>query len=78
MVSARTGAGIDQAIAAVEADLPRPEVEFAALVPYARGDLIDRLHRDGEITTLEHTADGTRVTGRATEALAGELSAYPV
>ena len=77
-VSARTGEGIEAAIAAVEADLPRPGVAFEALVPYARGDLVDRIHRDGEITSLEHTADGTRITGLATEALAGELSAYAV
>ncbi|UUW92012.1 GTPase HflX [Pimelobacter simplex] len=77
-VSARTGEGIAAAIAAIEADLPRPQVEFTALVPYARGDLIDRIHKDGEIGTLEHTAEGTRVTGRATEALAGELAAYAV
>ncbi|MBM7516321.1 GTPase HflX [Nocardioides nitrophenolicus] len=77
-VSARTGEGVAAAIAAVEAELPRPRVEFSALVPYARGDLIDRIHKDGEIGTLEHTADGTRVTGRATEALAGDLAAYAV
>jgi len=47
-------------------------------VPYARGDLLDRLHREGEIDTLEHTGDGTVVRGRATEALAGELASYPV
>lgn len=77
-VSARTGEGIAEALAAIEADLPRPRVEFTALVPYARGDLIDRIHRDGEIATIEHTADGTHVTGRASEALAGELAAYAV
>jgi GTP-binding protein HflX len=78
VVSAKTGEGIDKAIAAIEDDLPRPDVEFTVLVPYARGDLIDRIHKDGEIDLLEHTADGTRVVGRATEALAGELSAYAV
>ncbi len=77
-VSARTGQGIAEALAAIEADLPRPRVEFTVLVPYARGDLIDRIHKDGEISSLEHTAEGTHVTGRATEALAGELAAYAV
>ena len=77
-VSARTGEGIAEASAAIESDLPRPRVEFTVLVPYARGDLIDRIHKDGEISTLEHTADGTRVVGRATESLAGELAAYAV
>ncbi|MEQ6900306.1 GTPase HflX [Nocardioides sp. YIM 152588] len=77
-VSAHTGEGIDEAIKAVEADLPRPGVAFDALVPYARGDLIDRIHKDGEIRSMEHTADGTRVAGLATEALASDLAAYAV
>ena len=33
VVSARTGEGIDDVLAAIEADLPRPQVEFDALVP---------------------------------------------
>ena len=77
-VSAHTGEGIAEAIAAIEADLPRPQVEFTALVPYARGDLVDRIHKDGEISELEHTADGTRISGRATEVLAAELATYAV
>ncbi len=78
VVSARTGAGIADALALIEADLPRPDVEFAALLPYERGDLVNRLHQHGEIDALEHTADGTRVSGRANADLAGELAAYAV
>ncbi|MFD4326531.1 GTPase HflX [Nocardioides sp. NPDC058538] len=75
-VSAKTGEGIDAAIKAVETDLPRPGVEFSALVPYERGDLVNRIHQHGEIDHLEHTAEGTVVTGRANADLAGELAAY--
>jgi GTP-binding protein HflX len=78
VVSARTGEGIAEALALVESELPRPGVEFAALLPYDRGDLIDRLHRHGEIDAMEHTADGTRISGRANPDLAGELAAYAV
>lgn len=78
VVSAKTGRGIAEALAQVESELPRPGVEFTVLLPYSRGDLVDRIHRAGEIATLEHTADGTLVTGRANEDLAGELSAYAV
>ncbi len=78
VVSARTGEGIEDALQVLESDLPRPGVEFAALVPYARGDLLDRLHRHGEIASIEHTGDGTVVRGRAHADLAGELAAYPV
>ena len=75
-VSAKTGEGIDEAVKAVEADLPRPSVEFSALVPYERGDLVNRLHQQGEIDHLEHTGEGTMVKGRANADLAGELAVY--
>jgi GTPase len=51
-------------------------VEFKALLPYERGDLINRLHQHGEIASMEHTGEGTIVVGRANEDLAGELAAY--
>jgi GTP-binding protein HflX len=76
VVSAKTGEGIPAALKQIESELPRPAVEFEALLPYERGDLIDRLHRHGEIDTLEHTGDGTLVSGRANADLAGELAAY--
>ncbi|WP_110183061.1 GTPase HflX [Nocardioides solisilvae] len=78
VVSARTGEGIAEALATVEAELPRPAVEFEALLPYERGDLLNKLHQHGEIDELEHTGDGTRVRGRAHEELAGELASYAV
>jgi GTPase len=78
VVSAKTGEGIDEALAVVEGELPRPGVEFKALLPYERGDLINRLHQQGEIDSMEHTADGTIVAGRANQDLAGELASYAV
>jgi GTPase len=78
VVSAKTGEGIAEALAVVEGELPRPGVEFKALLPYGRGDLINRLHQHGEIDSMEHTADGTIVAGRANEDLAGELASYAV
>jgi GTP-binding protein HflX len=78
VVSAQTGEGVDDVLRVVEDELPRPGVAFEALVPYARGDLIDRLHREGEIDKMEHTGDGTLVRGRAKQALAGELASYSV
>ncbi|HEU5038662.1 MAG TPA: GTPase HflX [Nocardioides sp.] len=76
VVSAKTGEGIEQALRVIEGELPRPDVEFKALLPYDRGDLINRLHQHGEIASMEHTGDGTIVVGRANEDLAGELAAY--
>jgi len=76
VVSARTGEGIADALRMVEDDLPRPGVLFEALLPYERGDLLNRIHTSGEVEHLEHTGDGTVVRGRVHEALAGELEPY--
>ena len=74
--SARTGAGIPDVLAALEADLPRPQVEVSVLVPYERGDLVSRLHERGEVLESEHVADGTRVHARVNSDLAAALEPY--
>ena len=74
--SARTGRGIDDVLAAIEADLPRPQVEVDALLPYSRGDLVSRVHSSGKVLSVEHTADGTRVRALVHPALAGELAEF--
>jgi GTPase len=75
-VSARTGEGIPELLTRIEERLPRPGVEVRAMVPYARGDLIDRIHSSGEFVSSEHTEAGTRVVARVNADLAGELSRY--
>ena len=47
-----------------------------SLIPYSRGDLMDRIHRTGTIETLEHTGEGTRVCARVHPGLAEELGEY--
>ncbi|MBO9523970.1 MAG: GTPase HflX [Nocardioidaceae bacterium] len=74
--SAKTGEGIPDVLAAVEADLPRPDIEVHVLLPYSRGDLVSRIHDSGEVIATEHTGDGTVVHARVSEALAAELEPY--
>jgi GTP-binding protein HflX len=76
IASARTGQGLDDVRAAVESRLPRPEVVVRVLLPYERGDLLNRIHQAGEILSLEHTEDGTVVNARVLGSLAGELAPY--
>jgi GTP-binding protein HflX len=78
VASARTGEGVTDVLAAIESDLPRPSVAFDVLLPYERGDLLNRIHTSGEVEDLEHTGEGTRVRGRVNADLAGELAAYLV
>lgn len=77
-VSAKTGEGIAELRAIVEARLPQPRVPVIVLIPWDRGDLVDRIHRQGELSTTEHTADGTRIVARVNPDLAGELHPFLV
>ncbi|MGH3424138.1 MAG: GTPase HflX [Nocardioidaceae bacterium] len=76
VVSARTGAGLDELRSVIEAELPRPAHEVRALVPYDRGDLVAQAHARGDVLTEEHTATGTRLYARVPGDLAGQLAAY--
>ncbi|HEX6196244.1 MAG TPA: GTPase HflX [Jiangellaceae bacterium] len=76
-VSARTGEGIDKLRAMVESDLPTPPVEVDTLVPYDRGDLVSRIHRTGEVLSIEHEAGGTRVRARVPANVAAAINALP-
>ena len=77
-VSARTGAGMDELKQRVEQRLPRPAIELRVLLPYDRGDLLNKIHAGGEILSLEHTGDGTAVVARVNQGLAAELAEYQV
>lgn len=77
-VSARSGAGIDELRARLDERLPRPEREVRALVPYDRGDLINRIHTSGEFVSSEHTEHGTLLVARVNADLAGDLARYLV
>ncbi|MHB8341388.1 MAG: GTPase HflX [Mycobacteriales bacterium] len=78
MVSARTGAGLGALVDALAAALPRPPVRVRALVPYAQGALVARVHRDGEVLEASHEAAGTLLSARVGASLAAELAPYAV
>ena len=75
-VSARTGEGMDDLLAALEERVPRPEVEMRVVVPYDRGDLVHRVHENGELLAEEHSPDGTMLHVRVAAGLAAELGPY--
>lgn len=74
-VSAVTGAGIENLLHSIDSRLPRPSVTVDLVVPYARGDLVARVHQDGEILAEEYIVDGTRLKALVDPALAAELTA---
>ncbi|WP_240506891.1 GTPase HflX [Thermoactinospora rubra] len=73
VVSARTGAGIDRLMRMIEDQLPRLDHEVVMLVPYERGDLVSRAHREGEVLSVDHTPEGTVLHARVLSSLLHEL-----
>jgi GTPase len=75
-ISAATGEEVDRLLLDVAARLPHPEVCLTALLPFQRGDLLDRAYREGEVLEVEHLAEGTRLLVRAPAALAHALDPF--
>ncbi len=66
-VSARTGEGIDEVLAAIARLIPDRSVQIDVLIPYDRGDLVSALHERGRVIDTAYEPEGTRVTARVAE-----------
>ncbi|MGW0451709.1 GTPase HflX [Gordonia sputi] len=73
-VSARTGEGLPELFEAVREFVGRDDVELTVDIPFTRGDLVSRIHREGEVLATDHSTEGTRMRVRVPSALAGELA----
>ncbi|MDQ1486960.1 MAG: GTPase, partial [Actinomycetota bacterium] len=78
VLSARTGAGLPDLLAALDELVPHAEVDIEVLVPFTEGRLVARMHDLGEIVEEEHTAHGTRLRARVPQRLVAELAAFEV
>jgi GTP-binding protein HflX len=78
LVSARAGTGLDGLRAAITERLPRPAVEMDVVVPYDRGDLVARVHDQGEVLRSRHAEAGTALLVRVDASLAVDLAPFEV
>nr|WP_255315665.1 GTPase HflX [Trueperella pecoris] len=74
LISAVTGEGIDELRRRIEEALPRPEYSVDLVIPYDRGDIVSRIHDEGEILHESHEAEGTHVIARVTPEVRGLLA----
>lgn len=75
LVSTRSGEGIEKLESEIATLLPKPEVEFRGVVPYARGDLVSRAHLSGKVIETEYLEEGTRLHAMVSQELAADLDA---
>ncbi|GAC00236.1 GTP-binding protein HflX [Gordonia namibiensis NBRC 108229] len=73
-VSARTGEGLPELFDRVREFVGREDVELTIEVPFSRGDIVSRIHSEGEVLTSEHTESGTTMKVRVPAAFAGEIA----
>jgi GTP-binding protein HflX len=75
-VSALTGQGINELVAMIEAQLPHPQIDIKATVPYDRGDLLARAYREGNVLSRTDTEAGTVIIAKVPQSLANVLEEY--
>ena len=75
-VSALTGQGIDELVAMIEAQLPHPQLDIKATIPYDRGDLLARAYREGNVLSRTDTEVGTVIVAKVPEPLANVLEEF--
>lgn len=77
MVSARTGQGIEELLEIIAEAIPHPSVPLTLLIPYDRGDVLNKLHgSDAEIVRIEHGEAGTLAHVLVREDLAAEVGPF--
>ena len=75
-VSALMGEGIPELIALIEAQLPFPQIDIKATIPYDRGDLLARAYREGNVLSRTDTESGTVIIAKVPQPLANVLQDY--
>ena len=73
-VSARTGEGLPELFDRIREFVGREDVEITIEVPFSRGDIVSRIHSEGEVITSDHTESGTTMKVRVPAAFAGEIA----
>lgn len=61
-ISAKTGAGIDELLAAIAAALPRDREKVTVLLPFSAGALAETCRREGAVESEEYVPEGLRMT----------------
>jgi GTP-binding protein HflX len=75
-ISARTGDGVEDLLLAIGDRLRTLTTVVELLVPWARGDVLAEVHREGEVLDEAAEDDGMRIRARLDEAASAKLAAW--
>lgn len=77
-ISAKTGAGIDKLLAAIEENLPEKTERLTLLLPFSKSGLAASLREDGALLSEEYVEDGLRITANIPGRLKKSVEEYIV
>lgn len=77
-VSAVTGQGVEDLLAAITGQLPQQDVKIELLIPYTEGWVTPYLHQNGKVLEEEYTESGTRVKAEVKKDKAAKIEKYKV
>lgn len=77
-ISAKYGRGIPELLAAMERALGRGKHRMHICIPYADGYLLDTIHKEAAVFSMDYTGEGTRLEIECDDKLYGQLKSYEV
>ena len=77
-ISAATGAGMDQLLAAIETALAQARHHVVVCLPYSMGGMVETLHNNAQVKSVDYTADGIEVDAVLDDILYGRLREFVV
>ena len=78
LISAATGEGVDEMLTTISDRLRASTNIVELVVPYARGDIVAAVHREGEVLVEAHEEAGTRLRARLDGAGRGRFREFEV
>lgn len=76
IISAATGDGIDALLERIDGELSKMKIEVSLDIPFERGDLVARVHDEGEVVEETYSERGTHLVARVRGEAIPELEPY--
>ena len=77
-ISAATGKGMEQLLAAIEKALGQARHHVVVCLPYSMGGMVETLHNNAQVKNVDYTADGIEIETILDDILYGRLKEFVV